>query len=451
MRRAAAKGKNGFTMSHGQAGLASDFGTLCNMRMALGGVFAHVLPMTAAHADSWKRWRTELEKDFENIVAIANVAETELQSMSADTGMSEMLLVATRRSRRPSRWRPTSVLCVNLNAAPATLAQGYALAQEIAAVPEDSGEGLLQHGSYVRMAQTEAGFPWGAVGNSNNELAAVIAALLEGKAYDPTTLTTHQMAVPMTTLGEIAKHGPTHHVLGHVSGGDGRGAFEWTPLRTSRGAPAQSTLWAAYAKEQTTILSSPTHGGRVIDRKLARRMVQQRSRWFISRNLRWTSQAIAFANTRKLLHGGRAWNAIQDIDEKAGACLALFYNSIFGAIVRQAYGQSTQAGRATIQVGAVEGIPCPAFHSDTPAGERARGIAARHFDRLSELSLRPFAHCFQDPHRAEIDAVVADMLGLDSSAKPVVDMLTHYRLLFAREPNVNGRQKSILKSLQTEG
>lgn len=255
----------------------------------------------------------------------------------------------------------------------------------------------------------------------------------------------------MTTLGKIAKHGPTHHVLGHVSGGDGRGAFEWTPLRTSGRAPAQSSLWAADAKAQTTILASPTHGGKVIDRNLAKRMVKQRSRWFISRNLRWTSQAIAFANTKELLHGGRAWNAVQDIDEKAGACLALFYNSIFGAIVRQAYGQSAQAGRATIQVGAIEGIPCPTFHSDAPEAERARAIATQHFDRMSKLSLRPFAYCFQDPHRAEIGAVVADMLGLDSNSKPIVDMLAHYRLLFAREPNVNGRQKSILESLKAEG
>ena len=35
--------KRGWKMSHGQAGLASDFGNMCNMRMAPQGVFAHVL------------------------------------------------------------------------------------------------------------------------------------------------------------------------------------------------------------------------------------------------------------------------------------------------------------------------------------------------------------------------------------------------------------------------
>ena len=88
-------------MGNGQAGLASDFGNMCNMRMAPNGVFTHVLPLTAAHGATWRPWRVELEKDFQDIVAIANVATGELQSMSADTGMSEMLVVATKRQQRP--------------------------------------------------------------------------------------------------------------------------------------------------------------------------------------------------------------------------------------------------------------------------------------------------------------------------------------------------------------
>ena len=36
---------------------------------------------------------------------------------------------------------------------------------------------------------------------------------------------------------------------------------------------------------------------------------------------------------------------------------------------------------------------------------------------------------------------VAEMLGLDPDDNAVRDMLSHYRMLFSREPNVNGRQK----------
>ncbi len=439
--------KSGWKMSHGQAGLASDFGNMCNMRMAPQGIFAHVLPLTAAHSGSWRQWRAELEKDFENIVAIANVSSAELQSMSADTGMSEMLVVATKRGKRPKKWQPTEILCVNLNAAPATLAEGYAMAKEIAAIPETSPQGILSCGSYTRFQHDGAGFPWGAVGNSNNELTQVTTALLNGAAYDPFTLATHQLSLPTAALGDMAGTGPTHHLIGHPRGNEPIGAFQWTPLSELAVKPSQQSMWAADAKAQTSIAAQPTHGGTVIDQELARQMVVRRSQWFLNRNIRWTSQATALASTIRLAHGGSSWNALLGLPDDVAKPIALYYNSTFGAIVRTAYAKSPQAGRARIQVGATAGLPCPAFHADTPEAQRARDIASRNFDELSRLPLEPFAYCFRDANRHKIDLVAAEMLGLDPDDAAIREMLAHYRRLFASEPNVNGRQKAILAAL----
>ena len=321
LRRAAKKAR--FLMSHGQAGLASDFGNLSNIRLAPGGVYSHVLPLTAAHAGSWQSWRAELEKDFQDIIAIANVSAAELQSMSADTGMSEMLVIATKRAKRPKRWQPTEILCVNLHAAPATLAEGYAIAQEIAAIPQTAAQGLLSCGNYTRFQHDEAGFPWSAVGNRNNELTSVSIALLRGAAYDPLTLTRHTMAVPMATLGDLAQTGPTHHLIGHPKGGDPIGAFEWTPLGELAVAPAQQSMWAADRKAQTAIVAQPTHGGTIVNQYLAHQMVTMRSKWHLNRNLALPSQSIAMAMTRTPTHGGRTWNALQNISDENARCLAL--------------------------------------------------------------------------------------------------------------------------------
>ena len=177
-------------------------------------------------------------------------------------------------------------------------------------------------------------------------------------------------------------------------------------------------------------------------------MVEFRSQWFLSRNLRWTSQAVAFARTNYLVNGGNAWNALQGLSERAGFCLTLFYNSIFGAILRQAYGQSTQPGRAMLHVKAIDGLPCPDFAADTPNAAWARDIAEMWFESHSELELEPFAYCFRDKNRHQIDSTVAEMLGFDPSDQIIQEMLAHYRLLFASEPNVNGRQKKILTALE---
>lgn len=279
------------------------------------------------------------------------------------------------------------------------------------------------------------------------ELIAVSELMLEGGLYDPATMNRHVMPLPIVTLNELADAGPTHHLIGHPRGSEAIGAFEWTPLETLPVAPSQKSMWAANAQTQVRITTDPTHGGTVVSQSHARRLVAQRSNWFISRNLRWTSQAIAFAHTQADAHGGRAWNALQNLNDEVGRCLALWNNSIFGGIIRNAYGQTTQAGRATIQVIAIMGLPCPDFGLDTSAGAHARRVADLNFAELSELDLEPFAYCFRDENRWQIDDVVAEMIGLDPSDPDVADMLAHYRLMFASEPNVNGRNRAVLGAL----
>ncbi len=438
--------KYGWKMSHGQAGLGSDFGNMSNIRLKPGGVFAHVLPLTAAHAGSWTAWRIGMEKDFTDIVAIANVG-SELESMSADTAMNEMLVVATKRQHRPDKWSPTEILCVNLDSAPATMAKGYAMAKDLAAIPNGSKSGAHSWGNYARIEARSPGAPWGAVGNRNAGLIAVSEMLMDGSVYDPLRMVATQIVLPMGKLGDMAGAGPTHDLIGHPFGGDGRGAFEWTLLDRLPVEPIHKSMWAADAKKQTSILAKPTHGGNAIDIALARQLVSQRSRWFVSRNLRWTSQATTFVHTQANHHGGRAWNAMQDLGDEVGCCLALWHNSIFGGIVRNAYGQTTQAGRATIQINAIAGLPCPDFGADTVAGAHARSVAGANFAELSRLELEPFAYCFRDANRWRIDDVVAEMIGLDTQDPNVREMMRDYRLMFASEPNVNGRNRGVLGAL----
>ena len=445
--RAAARRRK-YLMSNGRASLATDFGNMSNIRLAPGGVLSHVLPLTAARSGAWRSYRAEMEKDFRDIVVISNVSAKELQSMSADTGMGEMLVIATKRDKRPKEWQPTEILCVNLNSAPATLAEGYSLAKEIAAIPATERQGILSCGNYTRFQHDGAGFPWGAVGNSDGELTSVTTTMLNNAAYDPLRLMTRPLSIPMAALGEIGETGPSDDTLGHNRGNkDPRGAFEWIPLSELPTSPAQQSMWAANSTSQTAIIAQPTHGGRVVREELAQRMVDLRSQWFLKRNMRWTSQATAAAHTRTDTHGGAAWTALCNITDANGKAVVLYYNSIFGGITRNAYGAIQKHGRSEIRIGATAGLPCPAFHADTPEAQRARDIANEHFDELARLELEPFAYCFRDANRHYIDNVVAEMLGLDPEDAAIQEMLAHYRLLFASEPNVNGRQKSIVEAL----
>ena len=445
LRRTAAK--YGWLMSHGQAGLGSDFGNMSNIRLKPGGVFAHVLPLTAAHTGSWTHWRREMVRHFQDIVVIANANTSELESMSADTGMGEMLVIATKRETPLEGSEVDELLCVSLSATPSTMAEGYALGREITTLHNAPPTGTKKWGSWARITQNGTGAPWGAVGNFNVEMVAISEAMLDAKLYDPTRMKHHTVSLPMVMLSDLADSGPTHDLIGHPKGGDGRGAFEWTPMRSLPAPPSHRSMWAADAQIQTKITTEPTHAGLPVSQSLGQRMVSKRSNWFISRNLRWTSQALAFAHTPNMAHGGQAWNALQNLSDEVGRCLALWNNSIFGGIIRNAYGQSSQAGRARIQVTAIPGLPCPDFGSDTTESTHARRVAEENFAELSELELQPFAYCFRDQNRWRIDDVVAQMIGLDPNDPEIADVLAQYRLMFAREPNVNGRNRRILEAL----
>ena len=457
-RRAVRFGKQqetrGYQMANGQAGLATHFGDISNMRLRGGGggkgVFAHVLPLTAAHGETWQSWRAELETDFEDIVAIANAAKDE-ESMSADTGMNEILVVATKKAQRPRAWSPCRITTVALEHPPLTLEQGYAIAREIAAIPGNLLQGSFGHGSYVRTETPRAGFPWLAVGNASTELSLVAVSLINGKYYDPLNLAEADLELGMVALSELAPTGPTHHLLGHPEGKTPIGAFEWRKLTAAQSLPTHISMWAADGERQRRMILRATHGGTPVRADKVKELNEKRSHWFFSRNLDQASQALSVAHTQELTHGGRSWNALQVFDDAVGKAIALFYNSIFGAIVRHTYGQNTQDRRAAMQIRATQGIPCPNFTTDSDAARRALEVAGREFERLADLELEPFGFCFQDVNRHQIDFAAAEMLGLDADDEEVREMLARYRLMFSREPNVNGRKRAILDALAEHG
>ena len=96
---------SGNRVADGQAGLGSDFSALADRKLAPVGIFASVLPLTAAHAESWAGFREHIEREYHDVTAIAFTGD-ETDMMSADTHMNEMLLIATKRSASESATTP---------------------------------------------------------------------------------------------------------------------------------------------------------------------------------------------------------------------------------------------------------------------------------------------------------------------------------------------------------
>ena len=446
--------KAGDEMANGKAGFGSDFSALADKKLKPGGVLATVLPLTAAHAESWEGFRRSIEAEYERITAISFTGHASAM-MSADTHMNEMLLVATKRTEPKADAEAAVVTCVNLSRPPQSLAEAFWHGKHVAGISGAEGcSGVLYEaerlGNWLRITTPSPGFPWFALGMRNHLLSATAAHLLDGEFYAPSDERTWALGLGFAALGDIAREGPSHDSIGHPRGGDGRGAFSFIPAGPGE-LPDYPALWAAGGAIQTRMKTRPTHSGIPVPgrQEKAKRMLDARSDLFISRNLRTTSQSLAAAVTDESVMGGRAWTALRCDDERVKSALAVWLNSTLGNLLRTCYAQTTQQGRATMQVKAIAGFPVPDFAADSPAGEHARSVAQERFAELAELELEPLAYAFRDANRRRIDDAALDMLGLggDLDAARALD---HLRNVWCREPSVHGDTSDITRALGIE-
>ena len=444
----------GNEMPHGQAGMGADFSALAHRKLKPGGVFASVLPLTAAHAESWAGFRKTIEREYRDITAIAFTANERGAMLSADTFMGEMLLIAVKGDSGPNKPPLSPILCINLSDIPASVAEAYWFAGVINAVnPDAATSGVIAEsgsriGSWTSITPLKPGFPWFAVGMQNQHLVSAVAQLLDGRLYSPADRQSWQFSLPVTTLDQLAATGPTHHLVGHIR--DARekiGAFTFDPIKPGE-IPIHPALWVANHQTQRRILVSPTHEGQPVsgrDDELTK-MLAQRSTLFISRGLRMTSQALAAARIDYPVMGGASWNALQTDDDSVKAALAIWLNSTLSLIIRTAYAQTTQQGRASMQINALGGFPVPDFAADSDAGAQARAAAARRWDELAGLELAPASYAFRDANRHRLDAAALELLGLGGNPA-ATNAVTLLRDLWCREPSVHGGNQQIMAAL----
>ena len=444
-------------VANGQAGLATFMHVVEHTLLRHKSPHGKVLPLTAAHAQTYTGFRKNIENEYRDVIAICTAAG-EGDSMSDDTIIQEMLLIGTKHTPSPKPLDQNDVraiTCVNLTREFKTKLDAKMFADAISreiALGKEYGEVAVgaTAATYYRMEGLGEGNPWSALGSSG-DYTILAEYVKKGMAYDPRTGGSTTFALPMATLSDESGVGPTHHLLGHVQAShDPRGAFVMRP-RAETINRMNPSMWNLDADTQLSITCEPTHyGERRDDPDEAARMLQTAGHFHISRNMSAASQKIAMCYTEEKCMGGVSWTTIY-APEDVSQSIALFLNSAYGLLVRACYGYvGGQLGRFRIQVKAIPGHPIPDFAADTDAAKRARAIAAANFDRLRTLTLKRISLIALDPNRAEIDRVVTEMLGL-----PLTDatdaMLTEWRRLMCLQPTVNGKNQDVLNELRRAG
>ena len=444
-------------VANGQAGLATFMHVVEHTLLRHKSPHGKVLPLTAAHAQTYTGFRKNIENEYRDIIAICTAAG-EGDSMSDDTIIQEMLLIGTKHTPSP---RPLdqndvpAVTCVNLTRRFETKLDAKMFADAISreiALGKKYGEIAVGSiaATYYRMEGLGDGNPWSALGSSG-DYTILAEYVKNGRAYDPRIGNATTFALPMATLSDESGVGPTHDLLGHVQAShDPRGAFVMRSREEAQNR-ANPSMWHLNANTQLAITCEPTHYGEPRDDPdEAARRLQSAGHFHISRNMSATSQKIAMCYTEEKCMGGVSWTTIY-APEDVSQSIALFLNSTYGLLIRTCYGYvGGQLGRFRIQVRGIPGHPIPDFAADTDAAKHARALAAANFDRLRTLTLKRISLSALDPNRAEIDRVVTDMLGLPTTADTEA-MLSEWRRLMCLQPIVHANNKVVLNELSRAG
>ena len=262
-----------------RAGMAASYLVIARKKIAPGGRIGFVLPRTAAFGKYWRLTREMILRDFENIVVVSEAGYSSEASLSVDTGLGEMLLVATRRkSDVDSAAIDGVVRCVSLHRMPKRMGEAGEIARAVKVALESSTQskpcflGEEDIGCVIDCNVT-GGEQWRHVGAGNAELALAGDKLLEGKLRN-----THgkdlAFSVPMTTIGDIFEVGPSEGKIGALLGSKPSGAFDFYEIqRPSEYNGEHRSLWRADARRQTSILTQPTHRGVPRDEKIVAEIV----------------------------------------------------------------------------------------------------------------------------------------------------------------------------------
>lgn len=405
---------------NGNAGLASNFMDLGHLKLIDGGVLAMVLPFSFAQGRSWRGAREALRARYSDIhiTSIATTGST-ARAFSADTGMAECLVVATKR-----RVASSQAAFTNLTARPSSLL-------EAAVVARTATEGTVH--ADIREA--------GAAGTRSASVIEAAHELQTGLLRLPRhSEVTH---LPVVTLDTVAERGLVHRdINGGPTASDptgpARGPFVVRPILPGE-IPTYPMLWAHSAKRERKLVvhfdscGDPREGD---DVRAAERYNRTASRLHSNLDFRVNSQSLAMCLTPEPCLGGTAWPNILPRDDRHEIPLLLWCNSTLGLLMYWWKSTRQQLGRARITITAILDLPVL-----DPRALSADQVAVCHsiFERLRHENFLPANEAYRDETRQTLDRELlfgpASVLNLDGGLEEGLDLL---RNQWCAEPSVHG-------------
>jgi len=419
---------------HGNAGLASNFIDLAHTKLRAGGQLALILPAAFVQGASWQPARDLLRQAYQDVllIGIGTDGSTD-RAFSADTGMAEVLVVASRRLT-PTDTSPCRALAVTLRWRPDSRLEGSVLADciELARAGTATAGHLtlgpdVRVGSYVRAGLEDA---CKAIGVNALTIVDTLIHLADG--HLPLPRQRHPIALPLCRLGDLGDRGVVHR---DINGADGRGPFAIQPIEAGT-YPEWPALWNHDAKQECRLVVPPDTEGVVRPGCADRAQTlwdRTASHLHFSCDFRINSQPLAACLTERCCIGGRAWPNFRVTRADWELPLLLWANSTLGIMAFWWHGTRQQQGRSCISISRLPDL----LTLDARALSAVQIEACEAlFQRFRAETFLPANEACRDTTRQALDAaLLVDVLGLEAG---LLDNLAILREQWCREPSVHG-------------
>ncbi len=432
------------TPANQTAGHAASFTVLADRLVKPNGWVALVLPVTAMAGESWRRVRAMLSNRYA-IELVISSHDPDLRSMSFDTHIAEVLLLARRLA--PNERPPRRGVFVNLWRAPRRETDALALANAINAAAafrlhESDGPPIGGIPLFVGGKQPEDQWgelldgpvddgPWTAARWKYGQTAQIAAALDRGELWAADG-STGVAEVPIAPMAEVCNVGPQHRrIRGSLGVFDGYHGWD-----KQAQFPA---LWAHSEKVHRGLVAEPN--ARLFP-KAGREhgpIWSQSGSLQMTCDVRYNSQRVMGTRTAVRTLGMSTWHSLRVRDDSASVgaqretALALWLNSTFGLLQHAGHANRTQFGRGRGNKGMLETLSTLDVRQlQSWQLDEAQSIWRDFQDR----SFESFHRCAVDPVRIELDQrVISDLLALSDEAQ---DTVARLRELLATDPSIHG-------------
>ena len=417
---------------HGNAGLASNFIDLADVKVKPGGMIALVLPIAVVQGAAWKPARDLLLARYRRItvITIATSGSTD-RAFSADTNMAEALILGTKCD--PLSHRNEEALFVNLKRRPATLLEAAEVSKLIARLPTDSRTGHLRAGdqaigSYIRASLNEGG----CASLRESAIADTMLGLSRGRLGMPRYRPDH--SIPIVPLEELGERGLLHRDVGTLKAEQPpyRSPFRIIPIST---APSYPVLWGHDAKRERCLIVQPDCQGEVRpgcdDRAVT--VWETATRLHFNLDFQINSQSLAACCTPGPVVGGTAWPNFRLRNERWESAIVLWANSTLGLMSFWWAGSLQQQGRSRLTISALPGLK---VLDPRALSKKQLNRADEIFRRFEGRPFLPANEAYHDEVRTDLDReVLMDILGYPED---LLAPFQNLRLQWCNEPSVHG-------------